>query len=94
VACTAREASVGVYFGPFGAVGRFRDEQQLAVVKREPSLPLRVGNAGAISQRLVERRQFVRQIGIFCAQRAQGVLARFRARHVAGEVHHGIACAI
>jgi hypothetical protein len=80
-----------VFRAALGSVGRFRDEQQSAVVKREPSLPLCVGNAGAISQRLAERRQLVRQIGIFRAQRTQRVLARTGAGHVAGEVHHGVA---
>ena len=61
------------------------------MIKREPSLPLRVGNAHAISQRLVERRQFVGQIGIFRAQRAQCVLARIGAGHVADEMHHAVA---
>ncbi len=48
----ARGVRRHVFRVAFGAVGRFRDEQQFAVVKREPSLPLRVGNAGTISQRL------------------------------------------
>jgi hypothetical protein len=40
------------------------------MMKREPSLPLRVGDAAAALQRLAERRQFVREIGMFPAQRA------------------------
>jgi hypothetical protein len=79
-----------VFRAAFGAVGRFRDKQQSAVVKREPTLPLRVGNTGT-SQRLAERWQFVRQIRIFRAQRTQRMLARIGTRHVAGEMHHGVA---
>ena len=86
----ARGGRRQVFRAAFGAVGRFRDEQQSAVVKREPSLPLRVGNGGTISQRLAERRQFVRKIGIFRAQRTQCVLARIGASHVADEMHHGV----
>ena len=37
-----------VFRAALGSVGRFRDEEQSAVVKGEPSLPLRIGDAEAI----------------------------------------------
>jgi hypothetical protein len=75
----------------FGAVGRFPDDEQLSVVKREPSLPLGIGNAGSTLQRLAERRQLVRQIREFRPQFAQRSLRRIRAGDVADEMHHGVA---
>ena len=74
-----------------GVVGGFRDQQQLAVIKREPGLPLRIGNRGAAVQRLAQRRQFFRDIRIFGEQR--GLLARVRgsASHVADKMHDSVA---
>ena len=44
---------------------RLRRQQQLAVIQREPGFPLGVGYLRALPQRIAERRQTRRQIGIF-----------------------------
>ena len=63
----ARGVGRRIFRPALGGLGCFRDEQELAVIEREPGLPLRVGNAGPVFQRLAERRQIVGQSGYFAS---------------------------
>ena len=74
-----------------GFVGGLGDDQQLAMIEREPRLPLCVGDFDAVAQRLAERRQIGDEIGIFRQQRVDVALERRRAGHVADEMHDAVA---
>ena len=86
-----------------GAIGRrvsrparrdgrsIRDHERLLVVEREPSLPVGIGNRRAVCERAAERRQALREIGIFGDQRFLLACVRCGAAHLADEMHHRIA---
>ena len=57
---SARASRRRVFRSTLGAIPRFGDEQAIVVIECEPSLPLRVGNADTVLQRLAEWREFVR----------------------------------
>ena len=87
----ARSVRRRIVRSALGFVGGLGDQQQLAMIEREPSLPLRVGDFDAVAQRLAERRQVGDEIGIFRQQRVDVALERRRAGHVADEMHDAIA---
>ena len=72
-------------------IGRLRDDQQPAVIESEPRLPLGVGNLAAVCQRLPQRVQPVRQIGIFFQDGGGGFRLGGGPGHVADEVHRRVA---
>ena len=68
------------------------DQQRLAVIEREPSLPLRVAEALALIQRRFQRRQLVDEVRMYFSDARDGAnLVRIRARHSAYEMHDEVA---
>src|SRR5262245_32575718 len=57
---SARVSRWRVFRSALGSIPGFGDEQALVVIECEPSLPLGVGNADTVLQRLAERREFLR----------------------------------
>ena len=88
---SARGHCRGVIRSTLGIVRGFGDEQALAVIKGEPSLPLSVGHTDAVFQRLAKRRQPLAEIGMPFAECTQSEIARIKACHIADEVNHGVA---
>jgi hypothetical protein len=66
----ARGVGRPMVWAAFGGLACLGDEQPLAMIERKPGFPLRVRDAGSALQRLAERRQFLREIAIFRAQRS------------------------
>src|ERR1700688_2144797 len=87
----ARIRRRGVFWPSYRGLLGLGREQELAMIEREPGLPLRIGNSDAILERLARWLQLVGQIRIFGEQRALLPLSRLEAAHVSDEVHHGIA---
>ncbi len=72
----ARGVGWRIFRVAFGFVRGLGDQQRLAMIQRQPRLPLRVGNVDAVAQRLAERRQVSDEIGMFDEQRVDVALER------------------
>ena len=87
----ARIRRRGIFWPPYRGLLGLGREQELAMIEREPGLPLRIGNSDAMLERLAQRRQLVSQVGIFGEQRALLPLSRLGTGHVADKMHDGVA---
>jgi hypothetical protein len=61
------------------------------MIKREPCFPLGIGNVAAVHQRLPQRVELGRQVGIFRQNGGSGFGLRGGPGHVADEVHDRVA---
>jgi hypothetical protein len=70
---------------------RLRDHERLLMIKREPGLPVGKGNGRALCELAGERRQALREIGIFGDERFLLACVGCGAAHLADEMDHRIA---
>lgn len=73
-----------------GLIPGFRNDQALPMIECKPCFPLGVAHA-AIRQRLSKRRQRLPDIGMLFQDRPHAPFAGCRARHIADEMHNGVA---